>query len=518
MNNRGLPPHERRLSLYPATLAGILILLVLMFNGPILWPQDPVKSAAITLFGAFGAVYIILFNLILVPSRKYKPVHAWVHAVLTSIGLMAIFLVSPEKLEIYLSILMVLSTISLAIIAERSQAYLVLISTTAIAIFVHRDHLIPLSTWIIHPGMAIIALIMIESIQRLRHLSQQQVQRLEIINEFSRQVTSSIDTQQVIALVNEAIRAALQADTYYLGLSEGNQINLKLLYDDGEYFTDQRVAMEGTLSGWVIKNQQELFLPDLRRELNIPGIQLVIVGKDRASLSWMGVPMNGAHVHGLIAVGSYQPYAFDRSDLELLANLTQHVTLALDNAYHHALVEEQARLDSLTSVYNHGYFIKLLAQLASEARRSGRPLSLIMLDVDHFKHYNDSYGHLAGDEVLIQLCANIRQHIKTTDAVGRWGGEEFAIALPNADGKQAHQIAERIRQSMSAIRIRNSGPEPIPAPTISQGIAVFPNEADEIIHLIDLADNRLYYAKSRGRDQIEPPPQHWERAPQADEA
>ncbi|MGC8856964.1 MAG: GAF domain-containing protein, partial [Anaerolineae bacterium] len=355
-NHRSLPPHERKLSLYPATLAGTLILLALMLNGPILWPQDPLKSAIITLFGALGAVYIIFFNLVLVPSRKYKPTHAWMHAVLASLGMVGIFAISPEKLEIYLSILMALSVISLSILGERPQAYLVLISTTVAAIIVHCNHLTPLATWIVHPGMAIIAIIMIESIQRLRHLSQQQIQRLEIINEFNRQVTSSIDTQQVISLVNEAIRAALQADTYYLGLSEGDQINLKLLYDDGEYFTDQRVAMEGTLSGWVIQNQQELFLPDLRRELNIPGIQLVIVGKDRASLSWMGVPMNGAHVHGLIAVGSYQPYAFDRSDLELLANLTQHATLALDNAYHHALVEEQARLDSLTGVYNHGYF------------------------------------------------------------------------------------------------------------------------------------------------------------------
>lgn len=512
MNNRTRHfnhlPNEQRLSLFPATLAGIVILLTLMFNSPVLWPENPFKAIILILFGALGSIYLLFFNLIFVPSRKYKPAYSWLHAILATLGLMGVLLISPEKLGIYLNILMALSVISLAIISQRAQAYLILLSMTVISIYVHKDHIIPLSDWIIQPGMALVAMITIETIHRLQHISQRHIQRLEIINEFSRQVTSSIDIEQVVALVNEAIRNALKADTYYLGISNGNQIELKLLYDDGEYFYNQVVNMEGTLSGWVIKNQKELFLPDLRRELHIPGIRLVIVGKQRASLSWMGVPMNGIHVHGLIAVGSYQPDAFDRSDMELLANLTQHATLALDNAYHHSLVEEQARLDSLTSVYNHGYFLKVLHQMGEEALKSNHPLSVIMLDVDHFKKYNDIYGHLAGDEILVQLCMIIKKHIHSTDAVGRWGGEEFAIALPNANSQQAYQVAERIRQSIRQVTIHNPSEQTIPAPTVSQGIAVFPYEANEIIRLIDLADQRLYIAKARGRDQIEAPSKH----------
>ena len=101
-------------------------------------------------------------------------------------------------------------------------------------------------------------------------------------------------------------------------------------------------------------------------------------------------------------------------------------------------------------------------------------------------------------------------HIKSTDAVGRWGGEEFVIFLPNADGLQATQIAQRIRESLAAHKIQNNEHANLPIPTISMGIAVFPTETDQTTKLIDLADNRLYKAKERGRDQIEPTAAFWE--------
>jgi diguanylate cyclase (GGDEF)-like protein len=223
----------------------------------------------------------------------------------------------------------------------------------------------------------------------------------------------------------------------------------------------------------------------------------------------MGVPLIAANVRGVIALGSYQPNAFDSADMELLSSLAQHITLALDNTVRHAQVEEQARLDSLTGIYNHGHFLKKLAEQAEAAFITKTPLSLIMLDIDFFKQYNDTYGHLVGDRILKTLCTAIKHHIKQSDAVGRWGGEEFVISLPGATGEQALQIAERIGQTMAALKIEDREQRMIPVPTVSQGIAIFPMEADEIYRLIDLADRRLYIAKERGRNQIEPGLSHW---------
>jgi len=154
--------------------------------------------------------------------------------------------------------------------------------------------------------------------------------------------------------------------------------------------------------------------------------------------------------------------------------------------------------------------LNLLKKLTEEAHFKRRPLSLIMLDVDYFKQYNDTYGHLAGDEILSALCKTIGRHIKHTDIVGRWGGEEFVIALPGASGKQAQRVAQRIHESMATLKIKSMR-KSIPAPTLSQGIAQFPDEADETMKLVDLADRRLYIAKDRGRNQIEPAASHWDK-------
>jgi diguanylate cyclase (GGDEF)-like protein len=112
---------------------------------------------------------------------------------------------------------------------------------------------------------------------------------------------------------------------------------------------------------------------------------------------------------------------------------------------------------------------------------------------------------------LNALCTVIKQHIKQNDAVGRWGGEEFIISLPGATGLQAMQVAERIGETLQLLRVEDRDHKMVPIPTVSQGIAVFPDEADEIFRLIDLADRRLYVAKARGRNQIEPMHSHWEQ-------
>ncbi|MFT3895487.1 MAG: sensor domain-containing diguanylate cyclase [Anaerolineales bacterium] len=223
------------------------------------------------------------------------------------------------------------------------------------------------------------------------------------------------------------------------------------------------------------------------------------------------MPLRASNVTGVISLSSYSPNAFDLADMELLSNLAQHITLALDNTIRHAQVEEQARLDSMTGVYNHGYFIKKLEEQTKECARKGESLSLIMLDIDYFKQYNDTFGHLLGDRILNELCTCIKQHVKQEDAVGRWGGEEFTISLPGASGEQAMLVAKRVSETMASLHVEDREQQTVPVPTVSQGIAVFPGEATEVYRLIDLADSRLYVAKERGRNQIEPNASHWQQ-------
>jgi diguanylate cyclase (GGDEF)-like protein len=499
-------PQEMQRFILPITLSTLVIMTVLMVEDVV---SEAQSHTSLIVYGLIIIIGTTTNHFVMTRTVDFRETYGWSNAVLSGIGLGLFPYVLPSNLEEAAHILIPFGVIAAAILSGRAYAYTTLLLSLALSaphVFPNIDGI----QGILDFGMPFfISAILTESVLHIKNTTQQHIHRLETINKVSRQIMLSLDTEQTISLLNATIQETLEADTYFIGLLRDNEIHMDLFYDEGQYFNGAKVPVDGTLSGWVIKNQKELFLPDLRKDVDLEGVGVLIIGKEKTSLSWMGVPLTAPNVRGVISLGSYQPNQFDGADMELLSSLAQHITLALDNTIRHAQVEEQARLDSLTSVYNHGYFLKKLAEQATQASASNTPLSLIMLDIDFFKQYNDTYGHLVGDRILKTLCAAIKHHIKQSDAVGRWGGEEFIISLPGAEGLQAMQVAERIGQTMAALRVEDREQRTIPVPTVSQGIALFPGEADEIYRLIDMADRRLYVAKARGRNQIEPDISHW---------
>jgi diguanylate cyclase (GGDEF)-like protein len=462
----------------------------------------------------YGIVWIgitLTFDFLIAKSTIFHGSFSWFYVITNILGLGLLTYILPPRLDEIVYILIIFSIVSVATVAGRYQAFLTIVGILAVSLPTHTKSFADIENVLDYFIPFAISIVVLEAILRIKDTTQQHIHRLETINRVSRQIMLSLDTEQTMTLLTAAIQDALEADTYFIGIVKDDEIQLDLFYDDGEYFNGTRVPLNGTLSGWIIKNQKELFLNDLRKDINLEGVENYVIGKEKTSLSWMGVPLKAVNVTGIIALSSYRPNAFDRADMELLSNLAQHVTLALNNSFQHAQVEEQAHLDSLTRVYNHGYFLKRLAEQAEESSITHTPLSLIMMDIDYFKQYNDTYGHLVGDQILNMLCTAIRQHIKQADTVGRWGGEEFIISLPGATGTQALLVAQRIGETMASLQVKDRNQNAIPVPTVSQGIAVFPDEADEIYRLIDLADRRLYIAKVRGRNQIEPEASHWEK-------
>lgn len=494
---------ENFIPILPAIIVGMINLAVLTVSAILMQPGlSGSHRLGLILFGAAGCAYIGLYYWVYT-ALPDKPLYSWINAVIAggALGLLIRFI--PPEIDYLVHALLIISALSSSVIAERPPSYAMIAIVAVLHIAHHTLNDSPPIAWIIHGMLYVAALIVVETVQRVKALATKQMARIEIVNEISTQIASTLETEQLISLLDAALQNALDADSYYIGLRSDDELHMRLFYDDGEYFNGACLKLEGTLSGWVINNQKALFLPDLRKPLKIEGVKVVTIGKPKTSLSWMGVPMKGTHVNGIIAIASYRPKAFNRSDFDLLSSIAQRAALALDNTYHHAQVEEQARLDSLTRVLNHSHFIKTLRDQAQTCLALRQPLSLMMLDIDHFKQYNDSFGHPVGDEILVNLCRIIREHIKHTDAVGRWGGEEFAVSLPNSDGQQALQVAQRIRSTLANFTIQNDGQIPIPAPTVSMGIAVFPAETNDVNKLIDIADRRLYIAKRRGRDQIE---------------
>ena len=182
------------------------------------------------------------------------------------------------------------------------------------------------------------------------------------------------------------------------------------------------------------------------------------------------------------------------------ARVRNHINLKIKTD----LLESQAMLDGLTNIPNRRRFDETLESEWKRAQRSGMPLSLIMADIDFFKHYNDNYGHGVGDECLKKVAAALANSIdRPSDLVARYGGEEFMMILPGTDAAGARAIAERIRGNVESMRILHEHSDASNNVTVSVGVAcVTPNTGMKQSELLKLADEMLYQAKESGRNRV----------------
>ncbi len=169
------------------------------------------------------------------------------------------------------------------------------------------------------------------------------------------------------------------------------------------------------------------------------------------------------------------------------------------------LLEKLASLDGLTNVYNRREFDSMLEKEWNRAHRSHEYLSLIIADVDHFKSYNDRYGHVAGDECLRQIASILRNSLRrSSDFIARYGGEEFAIILPHMDSSRAKETANYLRKQIETLNIPNENSPGLPSVTISIGVSTIqPNKSNHSpLDFIKTTDEMLYKAKDNGRNQV----------------
>ncbi len=165
-------------------------------------------------------------------------------------------------------------------------------------------------------------------------------------------------------------------------------------------------------------------------------------------------------------------------------------------------LREMAVTDGLTQLFNYRYFREYLDQELKRAARHHLFVSLVMLDIDFFKHYNDQHGHPAGDQVLREIAGLIRDNIRSIDVAVRYGGEEFVMVLPETNRAQACVVAEKIRKMVEKQRFPHEEQQPNGNLTISMGVASFPEDAPDGEELIKKADLRLYIAKAQGRNKV----------------
>lgn len=197
--------------------------------------------------------------------------------------------------------------------------------------------------------------------------------------------------------------------------------------------------------------------------------------------------------------------AFDEADLRLLQTIANQACVALELSDLYQKSEDLKRIsitDPLTELYNRRFFQDRLTEEIQRAKRHSQFLSLIMLDIDNFKNYNDSHGHLAGDEALKATAAILKNSVRSIDMVARYGGEEFAVILPMTDIAAAHDVAERIRSGMADRLFPDRALTLEARLSVSLGIACFPRDSESLFELVGNADKALYLAKVNGKNLV----------------
>lgn len=252
---------------------------------------------------------------------------------------------------------------------------------------------------------------------------------------------------------------------------------------------------------WVVKTMKPLVVEDARSDFRFD-VEKIATEESRPIASLISVPlMIGSKAIGILRVDSPKEHYFEQDDVRLLSTIGDLGAMAIENAQLYERIEEMAIRDSLTNLFLRRY---LLDRMAHEIRRELRrqdELSFLMIDLDKFKQYNDTYGHTAGDIVLRAVATILFDMFnRPGDIVCRYGGEEFAVMLPDCSKEKAIDLAERVRKKIEAqtIVLRREKTRI----TVSIGVAAFPRDAQLKEELIQKADAALYRAKEDGRNQV----------------
>ena len=266
----------------------------------------------------------------------------------------------------------------------------------------------------------------------------------------------------------------------------------------GRDFERVKAKKGDLLDEWVFKQRQRLLVEDIKKDFRFSEEKMNAYSRGFRSV--ISCPlMEGKRVMGIVRMEHSRPYNYTSEDLRLFDILCDLGAASLQNARFYSEILGLAIRDGLTGLYLRRFFLDKLKEELSRSLRSGLECSFLMIDIDDFKNYNDTYGHTAGD-IVLKVLSKVLQRFAQGGIVARYGGEEFSILLPETSGEKAKKIAEDIRNAVKEeiIELRRIETHV----TVSIGAASFPEDAKVQDELIFKADERLYTAKRQGKDRV----------------
>ncbi len=333
-------------------------------------------------------------------------------------------------------------------------------------------------------------------------LREKRAGRFETLHLISRSLSSTIKVDEMLRKMIELTLKIVPYDRCALYLDDPEGGGLVLGAQHGFLPPDAaaavRIRLDHGIIGYLATHRRALLFSDLRERHR--GIDVVpgAPGQDRIR-SFLGLPL--LHQKALVGVWvlvAERPGRFDAEHLDTLSYVADQAAVLISNAVLHQTVERMATTDGLTGLNNHRTFQERLQAEVERGERHGQPVSLLLMDIDHFKGINDTHGHPFGDAVLKALAAELGRLARRVDLVARYGGEEFAIILVNTDRRGCRAYAQRVLKAVRALRVpREDGPFGF---TLSIGAATCPDDARSREQLVRCADRALYAAKHAGRN------------------
>ncbi|QCJ43637.1 diguanylate cyclase [Bacillus sp. S3] len=326
--------------------------------------------------------------------------------------------------------------------------------------------------------------------------------------EIGHQLAEQLHVNAVLDLFIQKLSEMLPVDYAYILEAKGDDLTLIRRIESGTVMPNEILSLKRNegISGKVW-SEQMAFLFSSRKEWQ--QFDTNTIPKDVESI--LGVPIVRSNkLIGVLLLASKKKRAYEKSQLMIIDILCSHFAVAIENANNFEQTKRQSERCALTGLYNYRYFENLLTEEFEKLTRFHRQmLSLVILDIDHFKQINDRYGHQSGNEILRELADRLRKLVGDRGTVARYGGEEFVVLLPDLSKEEAYQMAEQIRQMISNWPFTLQQTMDLDKPqqkvmiTASIGIATAPEDAEDSLALIRHADRALYVgAKRAGRNRV----------------
>lgn len=327
------------------------------------------------------------------------------------------------------------------------------------------------------------------------------VGELQILYDLARTIASTLDLEEVLERIAQVVPQKLNVPKFSIMLLNGEGL-LEVLKawpanvgSEGLTF-----AIDEGICGRAAASRKSEYVPDLEADtlFKVRGGE---GAKGRGCL--LAVPMvHGGEFLGVLNFERPQKADFSADEIEFFTAVADQAAMAVQNARLHEQTVALSVTDPLTGIPNRRHLFQQLDAEIVRANRFGTQLSFLMIDIDHFKHLNDTAGHSAGDDVLKQVSAILRRTVRKVDTVARYGGEEFVVLLPQVARAEALEVAEKLRKNVEEAPLEAARTQPGGKVTISVGVANLPGDATERTKLVDSADSALYASKRGGRNRV----------------